>query len=63
MAGWTVLLIFLRWEGALNYLIAHGQRIGDVPAVIAPDREAAFLLAAAEGLQASMLLGQRSAAS
>ena len=39
-------------------LIAQAQSLGEVPVHIDTAAEAAFLLAGAEGLQTSMLLGQ-----
>lgn len=39
-------------------LLAHGRDLGEVPAHIDTAAEAAFLVAGAEGLQASTLLGQ-----
>jgi AcrR family transcriptional regulator len=39
-------------------LIAHGQQTGDIAETIAPAAEGPFLLAATEGLQGSILLGQ-----
>jgi AcrR family transcriptional regulator len=45
--------------GLVAGLIAQGQELGQAPRGIDASAEAALLLAAAEGLQASVLLGQR----
>lgn len=45
-------------ENLVAGLITQGRQLGEVAPHIAPTAEAAFLVAAAEGLQAGVLLGQ-----
>jgi hypothetical protein len=45
-------------ENLATSLIAHGQQTGDIPETIATAAEGPFLLAATEGLQGSIQLGQ-----
>jgi AcrR family transcriptional regulator len=47
-------------EDLVAALILGAQQAGDVPAHVRPDLEAELLVAAASGLQASLLLGQTS---
>jgi AcrR family transcriptional regulator len=46
-------------ENLVALLIRQGQERGEVPPEIDPDLEAVLLLAVADGLQGSVLLGQR----
>ncbi|MFI6920720.1 TetR/AcrR family transcriptional regulator [Nonomuraea spiralis] len=52
----------LALESLVAGLIAQGQELGQVPQDVDAAAEAVFLLAGAEGIQSSVLLGQRSAA-
>ncbi|RSM98206.1 transcriptional regulator [Nonomuraea sp. WAC 01424] len=52
----------LALENLVAGLIAQGQELGQVPQDVDAAAEAVFLLAGAEGIQSSVLLGQRSAA-
>jgi AcrR family transcriptional regulator len=45
-------------ERLIADLLGRGRELGEIPACIDTDAEAAFLVAGAEGLQASTLLGQ-----